>query len=74
MDAILGYPIPTPEQRTKRARMEVALVVGGTLGFATITILRMAERHKEANLLTLFGLIAGGVLGMIRVVEKYPEA
>lgn len=56
-------------RREQIQRLELTLVMGGTLGLSTIMLLRMTGKDRAANLLMYFGVIAGGVLGSIAVAQ-----
>lgn len=71
MDTILGYSPMDEAFETRMARLELALIVGGALGFGVVMGLRNAGRTQDANLLTGVGLIAGSLVAAIRVVNQH---
>ena len=71
MDAILGYSPMDEAFETRLARLELFLVAGGSLGFLAVMALRSSGRTQAANLLTVGGVLTGGVVGMIRVANQH---
>lgn len=63
--ALLAY------RRQREARLELGLVLGGTLGIASVMLLRFAGRERDANMLSFLGVLAGGVVGALRVVNRF---
>lgn len=61
-------------RRQRQARLELALVLGGTFGAASVMLLRMAKKHELANALLFLGILSGGIVGTLRVVERFPDA
>lgn len=53
----------------KRARLELALIMGGTLGAFAVLALEVAGKRKLATALTGAGILAGGAISAWRVVE-----
>jgi hypothetical protein len=67
----LSFPRVIEESPSaRRARLELALIVGGTLGAFAILILEVSGKRKLAQALTGAGILAGGFVGGWRVLEE----
>ncbi len=66
MDTTLGYD----PHRERQANLQLGLIALGTVGGVLVLTLRMRGDERTANLLTLIGIVAGGVLAATRVAES----
>jgi len=66
MDTTLGYD----PHREQQANLQLGLIALGTVGGVLVLTLRMRGDERTANLLTLIGIVAGGVLAATRVAES----
>ena len=62
--------MPSHAQRVRN--LELALLLGSTLGISGVLVLRMRGANEAANVLSLVGVIAGGVVGLIRWANLPP--
>lgn len=69
MDTTLGYD----PHREQQARLQLALIAMGTFGGVLVLSLRARGDTKTADLLTLVGLVIGGVLSMAKVASSLGE-
>lgn len=66
MDTTLGYD----PHREQQARLQLTLITMGTLGGVLVLSLRARGDTKTADLLTLVGLVFGGVLSAAKVAAS----
>lgn len=66
MDTTLGYD----PHRERQANLQLGLIALGTVGGVMVLTLRMRGDERTANLLTLIGIVTGGILAATRVAES----
>jgi len=67
MDPTQLSPLSLNERQAFLQRLELGIVVGGTLGVLGVMILRANGKAQAANLLSFWGVLGGGLLAALSV-------